>query len=384
MEHIFGKIGSSLIKPNGITSIRPNFVSPATSPLWNKYTYMPAAIGTHTLIAEMIGGAGIWATYYAPDLAAPYLTRTDSTIDFSSSSSNLGPWPGIQSSFLSVRWSTYFQPPSNGNYSFQAYLLEQNCRIRLYFDNYLVVDQWSSLTTLQPVKAVGILDANQYYAIKIEYTRVGLLPQFGIKLRSAVSNGSFAPVPSTSLFLGYPLQGSPFSFQVFGGFACAAASTLFLASASYMTAGISSSFCLTTRDSFGNPSVPLLPARIFAYARYPTPPILDSGKVIAIMQIQNGSEFQIDGGQANLTSRMYNALAGQIIEISGETRIVAESTTIGVVLVATNFSNSPLVGAPYIIRALPRLSNIWSDMISSGPGKFLRISTANCCTPLSS
>jgi hypothetical protein len=365
-EQIYGSIATSLVQPDGISAIRPSLVLPARSPLWNRYVYMPAAIGIHTLIPSLVDGTGIWATYYAPGLTGAYLARTDSTIDFSSSSSNPGLWLGITSSFLSVRWNTYFRPPVNGSLSFQTSLLEQNCRVRLYFENSLVIDQWSSLASLLPSNEVGSLDASQFYSLRVEYTRFGAAPLFGLQLRSAVANSTFSPVASSSLFLGYQILGSPFKVRVLGGFACATTSNLFWATASFMTAGVTSTFCLTTRDSFGNPAAPLSPAKVFAYARFPDPPVLDTGKVVGIAQVQNRSEFQIDGGQANVTRRMYNALAGQLIEIGGESRQMKESSVNGIIQVASNFSVSPQVGAPYAIRALPSLPVMWANVTATG------------------
>ena len=379
IEHTLSAMATSLILPDGNSAIRPKLTLSVSSSLFNRYSYMPSAIGLNALVVAFADGFGLWATYYSPGLTGAYLSRADSSIDFSSNSSALGRWPGIQSSFMSVRWTGFFRPPSNGSYSFQTYLLENNCRVRLYFDNNFVLDQWSSLAALQPIREVGLLDSSQYYFIIVEYTRTGFAPSFGIQLRSAHDNGTFTPVVSTSLYLQVLAEGSPFAVEVFGGYACATTSILTGASVSLMTAGVTSMFTLAFRDSFGNPAAPLSPTVVLAYARYPDPPVLDFGKVLASIPIQNGSEFQIDGGNENLTTRMYNALAGKFIEIGGEGRIVTWSSPNGYIFVAVNFTTNPEAGAPYTVLPFPILQVDWASVIPTGFGKSLRLIWWLCC-----
>ena len=369
-EKYFDAVTSLLAPPDSSLSIHPSLVLPISAPRFNQYAYIPAAIGQYSLDVSLLETGGIWATYYQPGMIGAYLSRKDSTIDFSASSSAISLWPGIQSSYLSVRWSGCFRPTANATYALQATLLGQESRVRLYLDNALVFDQWSSLASMQPTSSVGHLESSQFYTIVAEYTRSGTAPAFGIQLRARADNGAFSPVANTSLFRGYPSQGSPFAVKTLGGSACAATSILSGSSFSLLTAGVVSSFWLQLRDSFGNAAAILSPAKVVALAEYPDPPIRDTGLVVP-SPLHNSTTFRVDGGRMNLTVRLYNALAGQLIEIGGEIRKVEESLPAGDLLVLPPFNVTPAPGAPYFIRELPFLPTAWLALQPSGLGEFL-------------
>ncbi len=374
-EKYFDAISSLLAPPALTPTIRPALILPTSAPRFNQYIYNPAAIGEYRLDVSLLEAGGVWATYYQPGLIGAYLSRKDSTIDFSASSSALSLWPGIQSSYLSVRWSGSFRPPANATYTLQATLLGQESRVRLYLDNAVVFDQWSSLALMQPTRSVGRLDSSQFYSVIAEYTRSGFAPMFGIKLSVSVDNSTFSPLANESLFRGFPSQDSPFAIKTFGGSACASTSILSGSSVSLLTAGIVSSFWLQLRDSFGNAAATLSPAKVVALAQYPDPPIQDKGVVVP-SPLLNSTKFRVDGGRMNLTVRLYNALARNLIEIGGEARVVEESLPAGDVLVLPPFTVAPAPGAPYVIREQSYLPTQWFSLQPAGLGESLSTAAA--------
>ena len=129
-------------------------------------------------IGALVKG-GLTATYYRPEppsfdrpgsskdgakllgfvdssLGTPVQVRTDETVDFSANSSGgwgqsrgLGTYEPVQ-----VRWSgVIVSEPHNESgsqeYEISVNLMQSAQRLRLWIDNLLLIDQWSSLQSLQ-------------------------------------------------------------------------------------------------------------------------------------------------------------------------------------------------------------------------------------------
>ncbi len=114
-------------------------------------------------VSEVLQGS-LSSTFY--DIASPYTTLLSSsssstssaantgTVDFSSSGDgrlSASTWPSLSSAeSYSVVWGGFVRPVSSGTYTFQTDVADYTDRVRVWIDNALVVDQWSSLASLQP------------------------------------------------------------------------------------------------------------------------------------------------------------------------------------------------------------------------------------------
>eukprot|EP00960_Hanusia_phi_P070728 767378-Hanusia_phi.AAC.2 len=140
------------------------------------YEYNVTTSGVHALHSYLALSGGLRATYYQDtSLAVPLETREDSLIDFSSKARSNESWPFISGQEFSVRWHGFIRPQFKEIYTFHVLLAEtgQNSdvseRVKLWINNQLIIDQWSSLA-FDP--AVGVFDfqmSDVLYDIVLEY-----------------------------------------------------------------------------------------------------------------------------------------------------------------------------------------------------------------------
>jgi hypothetical protein len=109
----------------------------------------------------------------------PYRIRLDTTIDFSSDTETgdelASDWPGeganslADGKWFSVRWTGFVLPAAAGEHTFHATLKGADERVKVWIDNSLLIDQWSSLGALTPAATYGALSTTSYYSLSAEY-----------------------------------------------------------------------------------------------------------------------------------------------------------------------------------------------------------------------
>jgi hypothetical protein len=106
---------------------------------------------------------GVHATYYnAANFTAPsrasLATRLEMSVD---SASPLATACVIAGSSFAARFRGMLRPPGQQRYTFTASVAgpQQHERVRLWLDNKLLIDQWSSLSTLTPTGVLQLGDA---------------------------------------------------------------------------------------------------------------------------------------------------------------------------------------------------------------------------------
>ncbi|EKX55501.1 hypothetical protein GUITHDRAFT_131684 [Guillardia theta CCMP2712] len=152
------------------------YVLPNSSAGLVAYEYNITTSGVHTLHSFLALSGGLRATYYSDsNLAVPYQTRRDSLIDFSSLTRSNATWPFLTESQFSARWHGFIRAQYKEQYTFYVQLAEAgervdvSERVRLWINNQLIIDQWSSLAL---DSAVGIFDftmSDVLYDIVLEY-----------------------------------------------------------------------------------------------------------------------------------------------------------------------------------------------------------------------
>jgi cytochrome c peroxidase len=109
-------------------------------------------------------GTGLSAQYFNNTSlsGAPVLQRVES-VNFSWSAS---PGPGINADQFSVRWSGQVEATATGNFKFRT---RSNDGVRLWINNVLVIDNWTSHATFDDTTADISLTKNQRYSITLEH-----------------------------------------------------------------------------------------------------------------------------------------------------------------------------------------------------------------------
>ncbi len=144
--------------------------------------YTQYQTGNHSVFAELLIRGGVQATYYSnstPDVQYAVSARSASQpggtslsiIGWQSPSLTAGlPGACFAANSYSVRWVGFVSPTQDSEYTFQFQrsLSISGDRMRLWVDNSMVVDQWSSLTTSGPSGTLG-LQAFGFYDIWVDY-----------------------------------------------------------------------------------------------------------------------------------------------------------------------------------------------------------------------
>ena len=133
--------------------------------------------------AYVASAGGLHATYYASEhLQRALYLREDAAIDFSGTG-----WDGLPSDFpgsisrpirtkvFSTRWHGFIRAQYDQTYTFISKfdrLRPDNPtfeRVRMWIDNALVIDQWSSLSTGYPAGTYAFDRAEYLYDVRVEF-----------------------------------------------------------------------------------------------------------------------------------------------------------------------------------------------------------------------
>ena len=204
-----------------------------------------------------IGSSGAGLTKCA--LFTPHKVEVDATVDFSGGSSagdiGISTWPGTgalsqDGNWFSVRWAGFVLAPSNGAYTFTSMINSADERLKLWVDNSILIDQWSSLKALDVSGTIGTWVQDTYYSVQVLYKEeVGA---HSIQLKWTVPSATTVTIPSTHLFSAYNAEASPRSIKLYPDVPCSSTSMSSGMGLSLVTAGILSAFTVSVRDRYGN------------------------------------------------------------------------------------------------------------------------------------
>jgi hypothetical protein len=89
-------------------------------------------------------------------------------------------------------------------------------RVRLWIDNVLIIDQWTSLATTLTSKSAGrtidIVDA--LYDVQVEYYRKAGSASTSAELKDSNDNTVFSSITSDRLYYQEKISGSPYAVSV--------------------------------------------------------------------------------------------------------------------------------------------------------------------------
>jgi len=245
------------------------------------FTYVQTRAGSHTIAVHEVAynlydgsqsfagsvGTGLMATYYeTPMFGTPrnaYDCQQGRTlcntrnVDFSTTGLN-APFSLIADGAFSVRWSGMIRAPDATPLVTYSTPLGSTTikdeRVKLWIDNSLLIDQWTSLQSTNPSAALLDLTANQLYDIKLEYKNVvsGAAEGSQLKLMQAWSLQSAMVVPSTRLYSSHAISGTAKRVRVNPAVAFSPACEVHGLGLTLSTAGIQATFMIQSKDAYNN------------------------------------------------------------------------------------------------------------------------------------
>ena len=200
---------------------------------------------------------GLWATFYGySDSSDPLSTLLFENVDFSDLGSYLGSDIYSADHGITARWSGYIRPQYMQDYTFYSSITESDERVRLWIDNNLIIDQWTSLETLDAshIFVFECFNSRQghYFMLDLEYQDYGGANGVSLLWKSAGANN----VPREVLGSKYLWRSSPFLVQsqllVTPNSLCIARCTASGNALTLSTAGGLATFSIEGKDQFDN------------------------------------------------------------------------------------------------------------------------------------
>jgi len=210
--------------------------------------------GKYFLHIDVLKAFELVATYYSgTNFELPFFSGPALSTDFSQTTLHSAyeeKDPGLpdlpKNTFYSVRWSGFLRPAQNEiEDTARLSVSGVDERLKLWIDQHLVVDQWSSLESTQRKASLVFgrpSESKGYYQVDIEYKQ-----EWG---SSGLSIG-FVGAPS-ALARFEALSSSPVFLEVRAGNLDLARSRLFGNALTLATACVSASFTVMARDVYGN------------------------------------------------------------------------------------------------------------------------------------
>ena len=214
--------------------------------------------GTHFFNMCAGKGNGLVAKYFLDeDLKNGLFDQIDSVIDFDwrlgRPGSSLIPGDLNSGAGFGIRWTGYVTAYLPQEHTFSLEVAEADERVKLWIDEQLLVDQWTSLSTIRPT-GTFLVCAGAAYPIRIEYYNNGGICAASLTWESNGPAGNIVKRPVPSQYLSPfcdPFQGSPFILTV-NPYHAYNYSTVSGAGLTIGTAGTRGRFTIQARDKSGN------------------------------------------------------------------------------------------------------------------------------------
>ena len=307
--------------------------------------------------------------------AAPFLERADPKVEATWAHVLAGNASSSAQGF-SARWEGLIRPSVSGVYSFsmgRADSVYGGERLRLWIDNRLIIDQWTSLSNIShhtmesgagrrvvlPSGAAS-LRANTYHDIRIAWKEdLGGMPATHVntsvrllwkvpscsasgQVRGNCSNSSnqSGAVPAAMLYSATHVHNSPLHLPIRPASLCASLSTVHGSALSIATAGLAASFELRTRDAFGNmrdeaagPDIAGWAFNVVPHGSLPQDPFLQPDASPQIGANSSNSSLGVSGGRSGseaINHEPANMSSSVVYEGGGQYQVTYLVTASGV------------------------------------------------------
>jgi len=230
--------------------------------------------GQYSVVTSLVNAGGVTATYYdslsssaTNDFGAgkPVSSVVDATVDWSAVAAESKPSASLNNKEFAVRWVGFVRPSRAQQYTFHMQMAEANNtghseRVKLWVDNSIVIQQWSSLASEEPSGTIAFGRANGYYDISALYKCAPASTEkcgYSLKWESTVSgvanlDASKARIRSDRLFQRLDVPNMPSGLHVQPAITCAAESVAYRAGLTLATAGVDASFTIQSKDAYEN------------------------------------------------------------------------------------------------------------------------------------
>ena len=234
--------------------------------------------GINYVWASLATAGGLQATYYISSSAADYLSddviygataekrvvETANTVDFSvtnvapSLHGTAGSGGALLDNTWAARWSGLVLPSQSEVYTFYAggdvSGTDKKERVKLWVDNSLIIQQWSSLASKTAPSGKIKLEKDAYYEVLLaaKTTTSTTTATAKMQLRWSSFTHHQSLISSSRLFVSHHISNSPFLLHVEQSDTCAATSRVYKAGLSIATAGITATFTIQGRDAYDN------------------------------------------------------------------------------------------------------------------------------------
>jgi len=245
------------------------------------FSYVQTRAGSHTIAAHEVAydlyngalpfagtvGTGLMATYYETSMFGTPRNAYDcqqgrtlcntNNVDFSTTGLTT-PFSLIADGSFSARWSGMMRAPDTTRMvTFSTAVGSPTAmdeRVKLWVDNSLLIDQWSSLASTSRTAMRLDLIANQLYDIKLEFKNVvsGTSDGSNLKLSWGWNGQPSIPVPSDKLYSSHRISGSFKRVRVNPAVAFAPACEVHGLGLTLSTAGVQASFRIQSKDGYNN------------------------------------------------------------------------------------------------------------------------------------
>jgi len=216
--------------------------------------FMPSVA---SLRAFLVKTGGIEATYYSAaslDFPAAVKASTVSSIDFSAAVFQAPPASSLPlNSTYSIRWAGMLRQQAH-NVTLRAARQSAGERVKVWIDNTLLIDMWSSLGGANEQSGALNFDmALTYHEIKVEYSANSTSHgKRGLQLLWHSSLDPAVVVPGSALGSAHALETQPSLVTTLAHQFCVATSSISGSGLTMLTAGVTASLRIRSRDQFGN------------------------------------------------------------------------------------------------------------------------------------
>jgi hypothetical protein len=161
----------------------------------------------HDLYVQLLVGGGLMATYYQglTTFQVPALTTLKPTMS-ESLSLTTSALKLVSILPLSVRYKGYVSLPSAQRYTFWAGPCRVFERVRLWIDNALIVDQWSSLATTTPSGVLVTYRQGLMYSTTLEYIQISNTSSSSLLALEQSTQSGVSLIPSSRLFQAHDIS----------------------------------------------------------------------------------------------------------------------------------------------------------------------------------
>ena len=198
--------------------------------------------------------SGVTASYYSDlQFTLPLISSTAPNIDFSSIR---GLRPNLSfpaGSVSGIRWIGFVRAEVAQLHTFSIGFQSVSERVRLWIDNSIIIDQWSSISYTMLSGMFRLGTAHSYYSIRLDYKQLNSTHDSGLMLSwSSGSSGHFSVISSNYMYCQFLSEPATLPVSVLPGKFCASSSSHTFSAFGMHTVPFISTFDIAMRDSYGN------------------------------------------------------------------------------------------------------------------------------------